>query len=231
VRIDIPLGVKGNVTAVYSIGKDWDHSNYFGRLKYRFGHFDISASYGHTYDTLTVFGPFASASRKLQKSLYGLDAAGEILGLGIWGEMAGNRVASSEDYIEALVGCDYTFSFQTYFMLEYYHTGLTPDKLRGPFEHWYTFNYWMRLITGEIKNLDQDYLFGFIEHPVHDLINAGFFSIINLHDKSAAINPQIVWLPFQDVEVTGIGSIGIGAYGTEYGTFDPSVLLRIRVSF
>ncbi len=231
IRIDAPVGTKGNFTAVWSVGDRWNYSKYFTRAKWRFGHFDLAASYGQTFSPRTIFIYPDIPSYEDRRLIYGGEFSGEIFGLGIWGEGAWNNMTSIDDYFEGLAGFDYTFSFQTSLLVEFYHNGYYASDMKMATGPEYSFNDWMRLIGGEIKSLAKNYLFTYVEHPVHDLINTGMFAIVNFDDRSFALNPQAVWYPYQDVEVTAIGNIGLGECGTEFGSFDPSGLIRVRVSF
>lgn len=222
VRIDVPLGTKASVTGIWATGKDFSTSDYYGRLKFLLGHFEFAGIAGGK-EIESEFVP-----RRIK--IYGGDVVGELIGLGVWAEGVWRDEGWSQltDHVELVTGADYTFSFQTYVLGEFYYS----DRfIQGWKNTRYSFYEWLYLMTGDIKNMAHRYGFLYVEHPATDLINVGFSAIGNFDDNSVMFNPQMTWYPFQDVEITAIASLGIGAGDTEYGAFDPSGFVRARMSF
>lgn len=225
VRFDLMLGQKASFLAIWEMHDESKNSTVFGRLKIRpgGGRFEFSAV-GAKARVLRFSG--TRFVRYQDRIMVGTDFVGEIAGVGVWGEAAWNDLEFGGDYIETLIGCDYTFDFQTYFLFEYFHNG-QGEK----YWHAYGVDDWLLMLGGYRKSLGRDFIFSYWEHPFHDLINGGFSIIGNLNDASLMINPRITWYPFQDVETILTGSLNPKKDGTEFGTFDPSGFIRVRVSF
>lgn len=222
VRVDIPFGTKASLTGVWATGEDFSTSDYFGRLQFLLGHFEFSGVAGRK-EVKSEFLP-----RRI--NIYGGDVVGELLGLGVWAEGVWRDEGWSQltDHVELVAGVDYTFSFQTYVLGEFYYS----DRFtRGWKNTRYSFYEWLWLMTGDIKNLAHRYGFLYVDHPATDLMNLGFSAIGNFDDNSIMLNPQMTWYAFRDVEITAIASFGLGDCDTEYGAFDPSGFVRARVSF
>ena len=89
----------------------------------------------------------------------------------------------------------------------------------------------MQYFNGEIHSLMQEYLFGFINYPITDLMQFGILTFANLNDNSVAINPQITWDLFQDVTLSIMYSHFIGDDDTEFGLQDWGWRIRLRGYF
>jgi hypothetical protein len=123
------------------------------------------------------------------------------------------------------MGADYTFRNSLYILGEYYHNdfGALSDQT-GLFDYFNYFNY-------DIKSLNQNYAFGLIQYPITDLIDVSLYSIVNIDDKSSAINPKLIYRIYQDVELTLIGTYFYGDNRDEFGYQDYMARLRLRAYF
>ncbi|MFQ6617427.1 MAG: hypothetical protein ACE5QV_01955 [Fidelibacterota bacterium] len=222
-RTDVALGPMTGLSAILAPGEDWAGTTKMIRLKSGAGHFDFSAVYAELQWTTTDYLTFYR--KKERRRLAGMDFAGQ-LGIGLWGEGAWNRMESSEDYIEFVLGADYTFKFQTYLMTEYYHNGVGAAGKRE-----YRFNDWLQFMSGERKGLARDYVFIFIQHPLTDLLGGGAFIIKNVNDGSYVISPRFFYTPFENVEIITMINLTGGDKLSEYGNFKSGGLLRFRVYF
>jgi hypothetical protein len=92
-------------------------------------------------------------------------------------------------------------------------------------------NNYLQYFMGETHSLMQDYLFGFLSYPINDFIQFGLLGFGNLNDNSAALNPQISWNLFQDVDLTMMYSHFIGDDNTEFGVQDWGWRIRLRGYF
>ena len=98
----------------------------------------------------------------------GLDVAGELFGLGLWGEAAlffpdtlvvtdmtavgGERTEKQQDiYLKGVVGFDYTFTNGMYVNLQYAH-GLAYENSREELEHYLMLGFEWKVFDGLLKN-------------------------------------------------------------------------------
>ena len=159
--------------------------------------------------------------------MIGTTTAGELLGLGLWAEYAYNKMEITKNFYELVIGCDYTFDFQTYIMFEYYRNTLGKTDYKQ-----YTLNNWMRLLTTEQKAISRDQLYGFIQHPATDLMDFGFSAIFSISDKSLALVPMVNYNIFENVELLAYLNFYLGNEGTAYAkNLGNGGILRARVYF
>lgn len=157
---------------------------------------------------------------------YGGDFVGELLGFGVWGEVAYNR-PPNDSYIQSVIGADYTTELQTHIMVELYHNAAGRRTHCG-----YTFEDWMQLISGKRTNLARDYLFLRASHPAMDhLMEIGCSTIINLNDESFIIIPKITYDLAENVVMTAMFNAFEGREATEYGKFPSGMFVQAKVYF
>ncbi|MDZ7262377.1 MAG: hypothetical protein ONB05_09775, partial [candidate division KSB1 bacterium] len=93
-------------------------------------------------------------------------------------------------------------------------------------------NDWMRLITAEQKALSRDQLYGFIQHPLTDLMHLGLSTIVSISDKSLALVPMMNYDMFENVELLVYLNFYLGQEGTAYASnLGNGGLIRARVYF
>ncbi|MBC8175316.1 MAG: hypothetical protein H8E82_06655, partial [Candidatus Marinimicrobia bacterium] len=234
VRVEIPLGSRLLADLIVTPGSDWNISRRFIQLKMGLGSFDlmlISGTFqwdrtGIELDTMNIFMPIQESVIPTERQIVGGAIVGELFGLGLWAEGAWNKLKEEDDYVEFLTGFDYTFDFQTYLMVEYYHNG---SGISGGEE--LRFNDYIYYLNGETHSLMQDYSFVYLNHPLADLLTIGVFGIVNFNDESFVINPQLEWNAFENVNVTLLISQSFGDDKTEFGVQDRAVRLRLRAYF
>ncbi len=228
VRVEIPIKGRTNLDVILLPGTDWKESVKMLQLKTGVGRFDIQGTIGQYTWKRTNFdlNKFAINKLKDERTLLGGSIVGELAGAGIWIEGAWNKMENSDDFSEVVVGGDYTFKNSLYIIMEYLHNenGVSNgDNL--------DINNYLQYFMGETHSLMQDYLFGFINYPLNDFIQIGLLSFGNLNDKSAALNPQLLWNLFQDVDLTIMYSHFIGDDKTEFGVQDWGWRVRLRGYF
>lgn len=228
VRVEIPIKGRTNLDVILSPGTDWKESVKMLQLKTGVGRFDIQGTIGQYTWKRTNFdlNKFAINKLKDERTLLGGSIVGELAGAGIWIEGAWNKMENSDDFSEVVIGTDYTFENSLYIIMEYLHNenGVSNgDNL--------DINNYLQYFMGETHSLMQDYLFGFINYPLNDFIQIGLLGFGNLNDKSAALNPQILWNLFQDVDLTIMYSHFIGDDNTEFGVQDWGWRIRLRGYF
>ncbi len=68
-------------------------------------------------------------------------------------------------------------------------------------------------------------------YPLGDLLAGSLFGIANLDDGSLAINPQLTYNIFEDVELSLLASVFVGDDRDEFGYQSAGLRLRLRAYF
>ncbi|UCC13042.1 MAG: hypothetical protein JSW02_05825 [candidate division WOR-3 bacterium] len=208
IRLDVYPANRMSIMALYTpIAFDWQNSGKLLRVKLGLGHFDFSIT-GYEYQyTTTDFYTFEQTQE--QRRLFGADAVGELLGLGVWAEGGYTVIEDADDDLyEFITGGDYTFESGLYAMLEYHHNS------SGKSDHTdYDLNDWMRFFTGEQNTIARDQMYGLIQYPLTDLIMVGGSVIFSISDGSAALVPMVYWSLYENVELTLMLNAYIGEEG------------------
>ncbi len=228
VRAEIPFKGRTNLDLILSPGKDWKESAKMVQLKTGFGRFDIHGTIGqYTWKRMAFdLQQFSLSVQKDERTLFGGAIVGELAGAGIWLEGAWNQLENKDDFTEVVIGTDYTFENGLYIIMEYLRNenGVSSKENLD-------INNYLQYFMGESHSLMQDYLFGFLSYPINDFIQFGLLGFGNLNDNSAAVNPQISWNLFQDVDLTMMYSHFIGDENTEFGVQDWGWRIRLRGYF
>jgi len=146
-RVDLPIKNDFGITAIYAPTEDWKYTDVLLKLKGRISHFDFSLlgiQKQWNYTDARIIDPIAMNFYQMntKRHILGADLVGELLGLGVWGEYAYNKVTVSNDeldtyretlfksflmsassvlptlmkikkgYYELVLGMDYTFDFR-----------------------------------------------------------------------------------------------------------------------
>ncbi len=132
-----------------------------------------------------------------------------------------------DNFYELVVGMDYTFDFQTYFMLEFYRNMLGKTHSKE-----YNLNDWMRLFASEQKAISRDQLYALVQHPVSDFINLGSSFIYSISDNSLAVVPTLNYSFSENVDIMAYLNTNIGKEGTAYSRESGNGgMIRARVFF
>jgi hypothetical protein len=162
-----------------------------------------------------------------KRQLLGASTAGELLGLGVWAEYAYNWMENSGDFVELVVGTDYTFNFQTYLMIEYYRNTLGKTDYQQ-----YDLNDWMRMITLEQKAISRDQIYALIQHPATDLMSIGISTIYSISDNSFALVPTLNYSFSDNVEIFAYLNFNFGKEGKVFAkNLGNGGVIRARVYF
>jgi len=228
IRIEVPFGSRTNLDLILSPGIDWNNSAKMIQLKTGLGSYDLIGTFAQYNWKRTHFdlGNFEINELQNERTLYGGAIVGEIAGVGIWAEGAWSQLENSDDFGEFIFGTDYTFENGLYILMEYLYNenGLSnSDEL--------DINRYLQYFNGEIHSLMRDYLFGYLNYPISDLVQFSLLTFTNINDHSAAINPQITWDMFQDVSLSVMYSHFIGDKNTEFGVQDWGWRIRLRGYF
>jgi hypothetical protein len=232
IRLDVPIGNACTVTALYSPDDSWKNSAKLIQFKGRISHFDyslIAIEKAWRYHDYTQFDLEKMNFLELpeQRRLLGASTAGELFGMGVWAEFAYNWMESTDNFYELVIGTDYTFDFQTYFMVEYYRNTLGKTDFKE-----YTLNDWMRVFAAEQKTISRDQIYLFIQHPVTDLIQLGFQSIYSISDHSMALVPVLNYSFSENIDIMAYLNLNIGKEGTVFSKdMGNGGMLRARIYF
>ena len=232
IRADLSLGKKYTVSALFAVGESWNTSGRLIRFKGRVGHFDyaflaVKTDWGFTDFSPAALGDDGFPRTEETRSLVGFSMAGEIMGMGIWGEFAMNWMNQHGDFEEFVLGGDYTFDFSTYLMVEYFHSSLGRRNSRE-----YSLTHWMRLLAQEQKTLARDQFFFMVKHPVTDFIDLAARGIWCLSDGSLALVPTVNWSLSENLELSVFVNLNLGAEGTCYASSSGSGgMVRLRAYF
>lgn len=232
IRLDVPIGLKYTVSALYAPEDVFSQSAKMLRFKGRIGHFDYiftGIETRWTYTDYTQLSPEHQGFSSLpeNRQLLGVATSGELLGLGVWAEYAWNEMERTGDFYGLVVGTNYTFDFQTYVMLEFFRNTLGKTDSDE-----YNLNDWMRFLSSEQKALSRDQLYFLVQHPLTDFIDGGISSIYSLSDNSVVIAPTIDYSFAQNVQITAYLNFNIGEEGTAYSDMQGNGgLIRAKVYF
>lgn len=231
-RLDVPLGFTSTVTALYSPGEEWKNSAKMVQFKSRISHFDftlIGIEKTWRFHDYTIFNPEKMSFKELpeKRHLLGASTAGELLGLGVWSEFAYNWMEKTDDFYEFVTGCDYTFDFQTYFLIEYYRNTLGKKDYKD-----YTINDWMRYYAQEQKAVSKDQVYFLIQHPATDLLTVGITNLYSISDKSLALVPTFIYSFSQNVDIYAYLNLNVGKKGKAFAkTMGNGGFVRVRIYF
>jgi hypothetical protein len=232
IRIDVPIGLRYNLTALYSMENNWKNSAKLLRFKGRISHLDYTLV---ATETVWRFHDYTQFDEEImyfvqlpeRRRLVGTSIAGELLGLGTWAEYAYNEMEKTKDFYELVVGLDYTFDVQTYVMIEYYRNMLGKTSLKN-----YDINDWMRQFFAEQKAISRDQLYAFIRHPVTDLIDLCASCIYSVSDNSLALLPTLNYSYSENMDIMAYLNFNFGRDGAVYSDLSGTGgLLRARVYF
>ena len=224
-RLDVPIGLRYGFVLIYTPGEDWKGSGKLIRFKGKISHFDYSLILIDAKRRYTDYLRFVSLWER--RRVLGGDFAGELLGLGVWGEFAYNRIEEREDFWEGVMGLDYTFEIGTHFMVELYHN----TSCKSDYER-YDLNDWMSFLSGRSRSLSRDLLYLLVDHPLTDLIGASCSMIVSLSDGSFALVPMLSYEIFEDMDLTLLGNLYIGREGKMFsGRLGNGLLIRARIYF
>jgi len=232
IRLDIELGARIGLTGIYAVSDDWEYSDKLIQFKGGISRFDfsfIAAEKTWTYHDYLQFDPATMfyLAQPEKRRMAGGSVAGDLLGVGVWGEYAYNWMDSTDNFYEIVAGFDYTFDFQTYLLFEYFRSTLGHDDHND-----YTFNDWMRFLAAEQKSVCMDQVYGIIQHPITDLLYFGVSSIYCISDQSVALVPMITASPTNNLELILYFNFYLGKEGTFYASnLGNGGMIRARVYF
>ncbi|MBD3319676.1 MAG: hypothetical protein GF350_01110 [Chitinivibrionales bacterium] len=243
-RAEIPFGALSGLSLVVSPGADFNHTAGGVRWKTNIARFDLSlcgmrimTADREIYSLFAESVPSVFTKRSLvpEKLIAGLDFAGQIGEIGVWGETAfNNPVYSGMEYydldslyIQAVAGGDYTFENGLYTMAEYYYNGLG----KGDHNEYGAIDL-VNLFAGEMAGFGRHYLMTGGNFTLGDRFPAGLFALGNLADISVILIPSIGYEFGDNITCKLSCRIGAGDQAkSEYGGIHPNVIFLVRGYF
>ena len=175
-------------------------------------------------------------TREFTYDFAGGEFSGEISGVQLYGEggyvfvkskgETGNLTDEAKDHERFLLGFDYTFDCELYFMTEYLRVGNGRTSKED-----ITLNDRMAYISGKILSANRDSLFSGISYPVTDLTDLSLYVISGLNDRSFIYNPWITYDILPGASVNLSAYIPTGDEKSQPGKSGASGFMRIKVSF
>jgi hypothetical protein len=223
-KVEVPIGQKGMLTGILGVAENFTNSTRAIKFSHHAAGFDFSASFVAKLQQGFDFYAFNDLAE--QRKLLGLDFAGELFGLGIWGEGAYNSMQNSRNFGQYLAGVDYTFNSGLYLITEYYRNGWGKSDNSA-----YDINDWMHFLGTDGTDLGRDYVFAGNLYPIAELWNWANYFIVNLNDKSGIFFPWFDYSLTDNAELIFAGYVPFGGKTTEFGGFGLGGFARIRLYF
>ncbi|KPJ60186.1 MAG: hypothetical protein AMJ46_07635 [Latescibacteria bacterium DG_63] len=222
--IEIPFHTAGSIRAVFAPHGTIEQTARLLRIGEHFGRYDISATIGQLHEERRNFLTGTTSAER--RRLLGGDFAGELFGLGVWGEGAYNDWERSDDYAQLVLGVDYTLENGTYLLGEYYWS--ERGRLR---REDYTVQEWLELLFGGRKSLARNYLFLYTSYPLTELIDLSAYGVGNLDDRSLVLIPSLSYNIAENVDLLFNLNLFSGDEASEFGSADHLGFLRVTAYF
>jgi len=230
IRIRIPVGVMGELDAGYVFGQDFE--------------FDKSAFFfrGQLNAAETDFSALLLGFR--EHIMVGFDVARGIGGAGFWFEGAYVYLNTFDDvdgdadnYLQASVGLDYSFSRATYGLIAYHFSGAGAKRPED-----YRTNATQPAYTdGAVYLMGRHYLAPGLIFQITPLITLSGQMLWNISDLAALIAPQLEYNLAQDIYLAVGGFKGIGKrpngdiaeeqFRSEFGEYPNLFFSSFRIYF
>ena len=198
VRIEIPWGWANKFEAFYLTDNVFLKTKKGLKARTNLFEYDLSASYIDLGEDLG--------------HLYGIDYAGEFVGLGVRGEFAFITPVGGTDYSQYSLGANYTLDNGWGLDGEFYFNGLGAKNKN---------NYdWTALFAGDIKQLAREYIYFGVNKSLDELSSVRFSIIENMVDFGYIFYPSYTYNIMQDVDLSFEALIENGTPGSEYQPTD-----------
>jgi hypothetical protein len=203
------FGLFTDLELVINYTDSWQESNFGGRLRTNFNEFDLSIMSGR-FDN---------------NYLAGIDFAGNLKGAGVRGEAIYNFTKNDyrEQFIRMIFGLDYQFNEKLYGLVEYQFNGEGKTD-KNQYEL-------LRLFSGEILNLNQNYIAIQSTYQLHPLWNVNLFYNANLNDRSGFINGSISYNFLQNFNINFSSIYFYGEKDTEYSFYPSAIFINLEYYF
>jgi len=224
VSAKLPLADLSEILVAFVPDGGFETSGKLIRARHHLGGFDLSALVAEIHER-TPPQELGGAPGIFQRRLIlGGDLSGELLGLGVWVEGAWSDHAG-EEWVEATVGGNYTFSNGTLVLLEGFYNG------RGEWKEPYAKEQWLGMLSGHQRTLGKGTVAGMVSRGVRQLWTVGASALANVGDGSMALIPSLSYAFAENVDFLMNGLLFVGDEGSEYGSGRYGGFLRLRVYF
>ena len=239
IRLYMPLGNRSSFNSIIQPSDNFGSSTVQFALGAGWGRFDFGMNLTKQFassNTTPILGdPFVE-----ERFLLGGSMVGEVLGWGVWTELAYNKLIATafppwssiaypevhKPYSEILIGLDHTFDNSVYLLAEFLHNEHGVGKLSD-----LTVNDYLVNLGGSTHSLMQDYGFFYLMLPPMDYITLSALAIANFNANSGTIAPQFDWNAFENTNISLQASGSWGASDTEFGLQDWGLRLRLLSNF
>ncbi len=201
------LGALSQMSLVYAPQDRKSDSSVAGRFRTHAGGFDLSGMAGNFRNDKVV----------------GLDFAGQIGQIGVRGELVNTRTEEGKNYIQTVIGGDYTFTNTLSIYLEYFYNGQGSSQ-----ESEYDF---AGLYAGEALGLARHYLGAYAGYDITPLLAWDNYLIVNLDDGSVFLFPEFGYSLTANLDWSVGFQLFNGEPGSEYGTFENIFFSEIQWFF
>lgn len=220
-RVRVPLGFMGELDCGYVAGDDFDYAN------------SAIFLHGKFYTYRTDVSLLAIDFR--ENLLLGLDMTRSVGGAGTWleagytfaGGVSSKRRDSSQDYLRASIGADYSLRDGTYLFVEYHYSeagSTSPDcylsELSG-----------VAFKDGAVYLLGQHYLIPGISYQITPLITLSGEVLTNLTDPSLLLAPTLEYNISENIYISAGAYMGLGKGPAAKNASLTNPKLRLRSEF
>jgi len=194
IRLEVPWGWATKFEAFYLTDAVFLKAKKGLKARTNLFEYDLSASYIDLGEDLG--------------HLYGLDYAGEFVGLGVRGEFAFITPVAGTDYSQYSLGANYTLDNGWGLDGEFFFNGLGAKNKN---------NYdWTALFAGDIKQLAREYVYFGLNKMLDELSTVSFSYIQNMVDFSYILYPSYTYNILQNWDLTFAALLENGNSGSEY---------------
>jgi len=208
VNLLVPLGSSAKLNFVYAIQDTFDNSRTALRLTKTVKRFDVS-----------VYG-----GRFLQDYIFGADAAGEIGGMGLRGEVSYNVAQFGPDFAQLALEADYGFANTLYILGGYFYNGQAPN-------HSIPFFAFLNNSAQPIQTQYQHFLDAQVRYDITPLWKANLLVVYDLLGTSFFINPEMSYSVTSWFDLTGGAQLAAGRSQGEFGQLRNLYYLEGRLNF
>ena len=209
VSLNYYFGSFTDLNIVFNPNEKISNSNFAARFRTNVGEYDFSIMSGR-FDKRIVAG---------------LDIVGNLFESGVRGEgiISFDENNSSNNFIKFILGIDYQFTAELYALIEYHFNGQgKTDKQNYDVQ---------KLASGEILNLNKNYLNVSGNYQLSPLLSFGLSNIFNLNDGSGIITLTANYSIITDLYVNAGGQITYGSEFSEYWYYGSSFYMQFEYYF
>lgn len=222
-RADLYFGETTTITLAAAYAGAWNASGllFVGHAGTTLGGFDLGLFFGVLHEDLVA----------------GLDAQGDLQGIGLRAEATLTRPAGGGDlFYRVVLGAEHTFAGDLRLSAELYAQSLGARRS----EDYLAFALSDRVRRGEVWTLGRLYAAVALSWQAHPLLQVNFFGVANLEDPSLLLGPALTYAISDEVSLDLGLYLGAGArpaetldgqsldLGSEFGPIPATAFLTLR---